>query len=306
MNAPSPKTSSSPNVVGKRRRSLLRRLLTWVLLAGILFVGVSCFFAFQLTGPFRRDVGVAPADFPFAIEAVSWQTEDQHAIKGWLVTADDKNRALVLLHGYGEDRRAMLPRAKRFRDAGYNVLLYDARACGESSGDFTTFGYHEANDLIAGLELLRQRGFRNIACLGVSQGAATILLAADRLGDVRCVVCESVYDELAHAVDNRFRLAFRLPGWLCGCVIVPVAEWRTGVSVDAIKPIDWISRLSCPVFLMSGEKDELARPEEASRLFAAAKEPKQFWVVPDAGHQHLFSEPYADKVLTFLGRHMIQ
>ncbi len=77
----------------------------------------------------------------------------------------------------------MLPRAKFFREHGYNVLLYDARACGESSGDCVTMDFLEAKDLEAGLAWLRAKGMGRIACLGVSQGGATILLAAEQMGD---------------------------------------------------------------------------------------------------------------------------
>src|SRR5437773_8376842 len=47
--------------------------------------------------------------------------------------------------------------------------------------------------------------YESIACLGVSQGGATILFAAAELANVKCVICESVYDEMIHAVDRRMR-----------------------------------------------------------------------------------------------------
>src|SRR5262249_41660438 len=156
----------------------------------------------------------------------------------------------------------------------------------------------------AALDLLRRRGHERIACLGVSQGGATILLAAEQLSDVRCVVCESVYDELAHAVDNRFRHYFKMPGWLCGCVMLPVAEWRTGVTVNDVRPIAHIDRLRCPLFLISGDEDSKTLPTETERLFQAAVEPKTLWLVPGIGHRDLFSDDYAERVTAFLDRHM--
>lgn len=291
-----------PEDQGSNKR-LLPRLLRGLLILTVLFAGASWFFAHKLTGPRHRPVP-APADFPFPIEEAAWSTQDSETIKGWFVPREGTNRALVLLHGFGGDRRSMVARARYFRQAGYAVLLYDARACGESSGDAVTFGYHEANDLLASLAWLRERGFRNIGCIGVSLGGATILMAAENLDDVRCVVCESAFDELAHAVDNRFRHYLCVPAAFAGCLMVPLAEQRTGVSLNDVKPIDRIAKLPCPVFIISGEEDVKTRPAETRRLFEAAPTPKELWMVPKAGHRDLFSPEYAGRVSSFLEQYM--
>lgn len=289
----------------RRPRRFLRRVVIALVLAAIVFVGASWFYAYRFTGPRSRAVGPAPADFPFSISDASWVTEDNHAIRGWFLPSPMDDRAIVLLHGYSGDRRSMLRRAAWLREHGYNVLLYDARACGESAGDMVTMGYHEAKDLAAGLAWLRGKGMKRIACLGVSQGGATILMAADKLGDVRCVVCESVFDELEHAVDRRFRHYLGIPGWLGGCLLVPIAEARTGVPVAAVRPIDGIKKLPCPAFLISGTDDSKTLPEDTQRLFDAAPEPKELWLVPGAAHHDLFSSPeYSDRVLAFLRKHL--
>lgn len=288
----------------KPRRRLLRRLAWLFFAVFLLFVAASWYFAYRLTGPSSRPVGRPPADFPFAFEDVTWRTADDHTIRGWFMPAENAERAIVLLHGFGGNRGSMLPRAKFFRQHGYNVLLYDARACGESSGAIVTMGHHEAKDLEGGLEFLRSKGMRRLACLGVSQGGATILLAAEKMPDVRCVICESVYDELAHAVDRRFRHYLGMPGWLGGCLLIPIAEHRTGVALDQVKPADHIGKLACPVLIISGAKDTKTWQEDTQRLFEAAREPKELWMVPEAGHADLFGPAYEPRVLAFLEKHM--
>ncbi len=284
----------------------LRRLSYFLLASAILFALASWYFAYQLTSPHARPVGQPPSSFPFAVENAAWETSDHHSIRGWFVPAPDSNRAIVLLHGYGGDRRGMLPRAKFFREHGYNVLLYDARACGESSGDCVTMGFLEAKDLEGGLAWLRAKGMGRIACLGVSQGGATILLAAEQIGDVRCVICESVYDELAHAVDRRFRHSFGIPGWLGGCLVVPIAEYRTGVPMDDVKPVLKIPRLPCPVFVISGDQDAKTWPADTQRLFAAAAQPKELWLVSGAAHNDMYGPEYETRVLGFLQKYMLE
>lgn len=287
----------------------MKRILRWTILIAALvcalFVSGSWLSAQRLTRARPSLIGAAPDSFPFPVESVTFSTSDQQTLSGWLVPAKDPKRAIVLLHGYTGNRKHMLPRARYFRELGYTVLLYDARACGESTGDTITFGYRERHDLIAAVKLLKDRGCEQIACLGVSQGGATILFAAEDLRDVKCVICESVYDEMSNAVDRRMRRFTLLPGSIGACLMVPFAEHRLELGIDDVKPIDYIGKLPCPVFIISGERDDRTWPEDTQRLFEAAREPKELWMIPEARHQDLFQfAGYEDRVQAFMQRQM--
>ena len=300
--------SAPASTIPTTKRRWLRRLTTAFLVGVVLFVAGSWYFAYRLTKPHQHSIGNPPADFSFPIESITLNSNDGRTVCGWLVPADDRERAIILLHGYTGDRTTMLARAKFFREQGYTVLLYDACACGESAGECITFGYHESHDLLSALEFLRRRDYQRIACLGVSQGGATILFAGrfpQHFGHVRCVICESVYDELEHAVDRRFRRYFGIPGRPACCLLVPFAEWRTGIAIDEVKPVAHVGKLQCPVLLISGDQDNRVYVEDTQALFAAAQEPKELWLIPGAGHHDLFRcEGYELKVTAFLERHM--
>jgi dipeptidyl aminopeptidase/acylaminoacyl peptidase len=258
----------------------------------------------RLTGPRQCEIGPPPGDFPYPIESIAFHSTDDETLSGWFVPADSK-KGVVLLHGYTGTRKQMVPRARFLREQGYNVLLYDARACGESTGDRVTFGYHERRDLIAAVQLLRDRGCTDIACLGVSQGGATILFAAEDLPDLKCVICESVYDEMTNSVDRRLRHYTLLPGWIGASLLVPFAERNIGLTIDEVKPIDHIGKLRCPIFVISGECDDKTWPEDTRRLFDAAREPRDLWMIPEARHQDLFQFPeYQERTRAFLKRHL--
>jgi len=294
---------------GVRYNEKMKRLLRWtsvvILTSVALYFGASWIYAQRLTRARPSSVGAPSGDFPYLIESVAFSTRDDHTLAGWLVPSADPEKAIILLHGWGGNRKQMLRRAQYFREHGYTALLYDARACGESSGDAVTFGYRERADLIAAVGFLKQRGSERIACLGVSQGGATICLAADELKDVKCVICESVYDEMINAIDRRMRRYTGVPGWLGGGALVPIAEHRLDLSIDDVKPVANIGKLPCPVLLISGERDDRVWIEDARRLFDAANEPKELWMIPDARHEDLFRfDGYKEKVNSFIKRHI--
>ncbi len=289
--------------------AIMTRILRWITLIGLvavlLFVSGSWIFAQRLTRARHVAIGPAPADFPFPVESVQFTTADHETLAGWLVPTPTPDKAIILLHGYTGNRKQMLPRARFLREQGYSVLLYDARACGESTGERTTIGYRERADLIAAIRFLKDRGCQQIACLGVSQGGATILFAAEDLDGVKCVICESVFDEMTQAVDRRMRRYTGIPGWLGASLMVPFAERRLELSIDDVRPVDHIGKLACPVLIISGDRDDRTWPEDTKRLFAAAREPKALWMIDGAGHEDLFRLPgYEEKVGKFLNRHL--
>ena len=106
------------------------------------------------------------------------------------------------------------------------------------------------------------------------------------------------------------RLAIRLGDkagrWIAPLLLVQI-PLRLGVSLDDLRPIDALPQLHAPVFVIAGSEDRHTRLEESQRLFAAAVQPKQFWVMQGAAHVDLYdfdSRAYETKVLPFLERYL--
>lgn len=285
---------------------LLKRLLLVVFAAVVGCAAISAFFAWRLTSPPRRIVGEPSPEIAVFTQPVAFPSRDGFKLSGWLVSAPNSTKAVVLLHGNGSSRRQMLARAHLFHEAGYTVLLYDARGHGMSEGDKVSAGWFETSDLLGALDFLRAKGFKEFGCLGASQGGATILLAAEKLpSEVRWVIIESTYPTMRDALDRRFREDLHLPGWLAGIFFVPLAEWRLGLSIDQISPITHVSSLHCPVFVLGGETDQHTLSISTQALFAAAREPKELWLVPGAAHVDLYGfaqQEYAKRILAFVAK----
>ncbi len=87
---------------------------------------------------------------------------------------------VILLHEESADRTALLPWARQFVARGYNVVLYDQRASGLSSGQYHGEGRLEADDLEEVLAWLhiRDRLRPPVAVVGRGLGAEAAYLAA--------------------------------------------------------------------------------------------------------------------------------
>jgi len=276
------------------------------LLALLILAVLASFAAGEIfSRPARREIGVAPPD----LRALSVQIPSTKGerVSGWFARGLPNRGAVLLLHGVHADRRQMIPRALWLQSIGYSVLLIDLPAHGESSGDRITFGLREGEGVRAALAYLRHElPGEPVGVIGVSLGAASTVLA--RLHPApEAVVLESMYPDITEAVEDRLAIRLGMPGRSIAPLLLVQIPLILGVRADALRPIDALPDLHAPVFLIAGSKDRHTRLEESERLFEAAAQPKQFWVVDGAAHVDLydFDPPaYKARVLPFLERYL--
>jgi fermentation-respiration switch protein FrsA (DUF1100 family) len=215
--------------------------------------------------------------------------------------------AVALMHGFRGNRLGQLDKARFLSRAGYAVLLFDFQAHGESIGAHVTIGHLERHDAQAAVGFLRANcPGEKIGVIGSSMGGAAFLLAEPPL-PVDEVVLEAVYPTLEQAVSNR--LTMRLGGW--ASVLTPVLtkqlKPRLGFSADDLRPLDRVGQVTAPKLFIVGEKDVHTTLEESQQLFAAAREPKELWIIKDAPHGNFYTfapQEYASRVLTFFGKYL--
>ena len=87
--------------------------------------------------------------------------------------------SVVLVHGLNRSRLEMVAKTKFLHDQGWNALLFDLRAHGESGGTMRTLGYLERDDVHAAVELARARtAAAPVVLWGISFGGATAVFTA--------------------------------------------------------------------------------------------------------------------------------
>ncbi|HJQ60881.1 MAG TPA: alpha/beta fold hydrolase [Vineibacter sp.] len=256
----------------------------------------------------RWPVGAKPVDLP--VEDLAVEGEPGIVIRGWSIANDCRCGVVVLLHGSAGQRESMMPRARFLYRAGYSVVTVDMRAHGQSGGEFTTFGGRESRDVRAVIAETRRRfAGQKLGAIGFSLGGAALLLGA-RPAEVDAVVVEAVYATIEDTAGHRLRVAMGATlAEVLPWVLYAQMSWRFGVSRGELRPIERIAALRAPVLVMGGVDDPFTPPDETRRLYAAAPEPKELWIVPGAHHWDLHLLAAADyevRVLRFLDRHLRQ
>lgn len=247
-----------------------------------------------------------PADLDGTCERLRCATEDGHRLAGWVVSPPAPRATVALFHGLHRGREQTIGRTALLLRAGFRCVAFDHRAHGESTGRRTSFGYCEAQDVRAVLRLVRDRWpDQPRAALGISMGAAALCFAAEETRSCAAVVLESLYHDIGTAFASRLG---EYPPWFrrLSRGLVWVTEWRLGLRLEQLAPVEHIGRLApAPVLLITGDDDPNAPPADARRLQARCEGPCDVCTVPHAGHLDLFETGgslYANPILGFLER----
>jgi len=239
-------------------------------------------------------------------------------LRAWYsVPAHENGRAVILLHGVGDNRAGVAGFGREFLAHGYRVLLPDSRAHGESGGGLATYGLLESDDIHRWVSWLYDHGATCVNGFGESMGAALVLdsLAAEPrfcavIADSGFSTFRSVaYDREGYLIGlGRFgmeRWFGRTIGFLPVDVGLHYAKWRYGVDLFRANPVDALKNSSVPVLLIHGDADVNILPAH-SRVLAAANSRAEFWLVPGAEHCGAAGkapQEFWARVLGFFERH---
>lgn len=278
-------------------------------LVGASALGAGGLIGFRMAHP-RRVRPRLPEDLD-GVEEITFPSADGLKLRGWFLPAAPGAATVVVCHGYRSSRAHLLDLGLALRSRGCNVMLFDFRAHGSSEGRFTSIGIREAGDLAGAIAYLMGRADvdpTRLGALGYSMGAAALILAAAERPEIRAVVADSSFAALGDIADPALRAYLPRPLRPLRRVVGPVArraaERFAGTRIAAVRPVDAIGRIAPrPVLIIHGAADTLVPPSEALRLYAAAGEPRDLWLVPRAGHARalqLDPEAYCARVLSFL------
>jgi len=207
-------------------------------------------------------------------------TEDGVRLHAWWAPATPDAPVLLWSHGNGGNIANRADVLVALRARGVSLLAYDYRGYGKSTGRPSEAGVRL--DVRAVYESERARGTpaARIVCFGESLGSAvTIQLAVER--PCAGVVVVSPFTTLAEVARRHYG---------------PLG----GLAGDRFDALGAVRRLTVPLLVAHGDRDEIVPFDLGERLFAAAPEPKQFLRVAGAHHNDVFdSPPLLDAIAAF-------
>lgn len=203
-----------------------------------------------------------------AVEELMFDATDGERLHGWWVPAQAQRRGHVLLcHGNAGDIGDRIAAARLLTMAGFDVLLFDYRGFGRSSGKPSVDGtYRDAH--AARAALLERAEDDRVFYLGESLGGA-VALALALESPPTGLILQSAFTSVRDMARLHYPYVPR--------ALVP----------DAYPSLTLVRGLRAPLMILHGERDEIVPASHAKALYDAAPARKQIHVFPGIGHNDL-------------------
>jgi pimeloyl-ACP methyl ester carboxylesterase len=199
---------------------------------------------------------------------------------------------VLYLHGNGSNVGANVEHANRFHRLGLSVFAIDYRGYGKSQGDFPSESQVYEDAQLAWDYLVKQRGVNpnQIYIYGHSLGGAIAIDLAVHHPEAAGLIVEGSFTSTRAMVDFQKGLFWLFP-----------IDLLLTQRFDSVSKVD---RLQMPVLFIHGTADNVVPVEMSKKLFDAAPEPKQLYIVPGGGHNNVAQiggAEYLQIVSQFLG-----
>ncbi len=257
---------------------------------------------------------IAERKYQAPLEDVSIQGADGAVLKAWYVRPAKFNGSVVLMtHGITDNREGVAGYSTIFLDQGYAVLLPDARAHGESGGEFATYGVREADDLHRWVSFLYKHDKEHgpphcVYGFGESYGAALLLQSLAAEPRYCALAVEDSFSSAREMSYERVSGPLHVGDWFGRTVGQPViltarayARLRYGIDLLQPSPLEAIRHSRVPILLIHGAEDRSINPRHAAMLAAAGTGHVQLWLVPRAWHTGAWSVAHDEFEARVLG-----
>jgi len=291
------------------RAKVIVAFLAALVFAFLSVVVVAGFFLSRALMPLRAD---EPAGTTFlgSIETVEFVTPDGNLHSGWFFPGLRGAPVIVLCHGYRSSRTEVMTLATSLQQHRYNVLAFNFAGHGDSPVGYTTLGHRESIELLAALQMLKERtdvDANHIGLWGYSLGGYAALSAAPDYPSLKAIVIDSAYGRPADMLRRELN---RL-----GADIIPLMSSITALEFHVFSlfqegrpgPGEALGRLGGvpKLFIVAEDTPQLA--DMTRELFNQAPQPKQLAVLPRSNLATMSEEErrvYEDLVVRFFLEHL--
>lgn len=233
-------------------------------------------------------------------------------LHAYYLPAEHAQRFVLLSHGYKGSGFGDFAYTARFLHENHcNLLFIDQRCCGQSEGEFITFGAKEQYDVQRWADYISNRNNENlpIYLYGESMGAAAVLMASGHKlpREVKGLIADcgfrSMRGQLQDMAANWFHvnwvelLLFRVDLF---CAFLGGFRMKDADTTNAMKT----NRR--PILFFHGAKDTYVDPKNTRHNYSLCRAPKELVIVPEARHLcSAYEEPelYRKKLLEFFHKY---
>lgn len=248
--------------------------------------------------------------FDGLFKEVLWMENQGVRQDAWYVKADTPtNKTVVIVHGFSQSKEKMKAYGWLFHELGYNVLMPDNVAAGDSQGRIIGYGWNDRLNLIKWTKLLTERNSKSqITWFGLSMGAATVMMASGEEipSQVHQMIEDAGYTSVWDELSYQAKEMYNLPAFPILYGVSSLSKLRAGFSYGQANSVEQLKKNKVPMLFIHGDKDDFVPTSMVYENYQATKGPKELYIVKGASHAKTLAKDkiaYREKIQAFLEKY---
>lgn len=222
-------------------------------------------------------------------EDVFIKSDDNLKLHATLLRSSNNKNCVICFHGYTSkglnDYGSM---AKFYNEQGFNMLIVDDRAHGDSEGTYIGFGVLDRYDVVKWVEYTIKLFGKdvNIMLHGDSMGATTVLLASglELPKNVKAIVADCAFTSAYDVFSHILKRDYHIPKFPIMNVTEIMTRKKAGYGYNDASTLDAVASTDIPILFVHGDKDDFVPTWMTYKNFEACKSEKELLIVKGADH----------------------
>ncbi len=217
-------------------------------------------------------------------------SEDGYKIYGeYLKCPTKSNKTVYFLHGYSSNRAQAVWFLEKYHELGFNVVMYDHVASGESGGEYSTMGVKESRDLKVVKDYIENiyGVSEEVALHGISMGASTAIYYGEKYGAIDYIIADCGYSTMKGIVNYQYKQQFDLPSFPFINLANIGLKLKGGYTLEDVNCLNSIKHENfndIKTLIIHGDKDTFTPVSMAYELQEAAIGYSQLEIFENAEH----------------------
>lgn len=212
-----------------------------------------------------------------------------HAAYFPAIRENDKKRVVICFHGYTSKSLAdFTGLTDYYFRHGYAMLHPDARAHGDSEGEYVGFGCLDRKDALGWINWVIEKCGEDVEILlhGISMGGATVLMASglELPPQVKGIISDCGFASPKEVFTHVLKTMYHLPAF----PIIPGADLvnrkLAGYGMDECNAKREVAKAKVPILFIHGSKDTFVPVWMCHELYDCCASPKKKLIVEGAAH----------------------
>ncbi len=218
-------------------------------------------------------------------EDVYFSAEDGTRLHGWYCQAENPRGAILIAHGNAGNLTSRVSMIRHLQQTtGVSVFIFDYRGYGRSQGTPSVEGVlQDARAARTKLRELASVSDSEMLLMGESLGGAIVVQLAAESAPL-ALILQSTFSSLHDLAEVHY------------------PQYASMVPATTLDSTSLVGQYHGVLFQSHGEKDKTIPIALGQKLFEAANDPKEFFLIPNADHNNWQTNDYFERLDEFVDR----